>query len=300
MKRSLLAITCSAMLVACATAPTPSGALEKPNILIMGEDADQDTVPRNSRVFRRVLDALVNELNNEGFDVFDETAVTLDDMAQGRTRRTDAEIIDVARTVKRPPISVVVMFSIYASANETSYTTKIKTRVAGRLLTVHSGQRLGNFEVVSPKTWNGPKDCPRECILEVVGKYSKIIAQDVGSVLAEKLSDAAGGGATTKSRAKVGNGYTLVFDGFTPEDIMDAEEYLVVFRGYRSHRLMYGGNRHHEIWYVSDITSARLDRNLKKMLDRLGIRGRVTFSGNEYTVQKIARRRQRPINKDDW
>ncbi|MBT6531040.1 MAG: hypothetical protein HOK99_09005, partial [Betaproteobacteria bacterium] len=44
----------------------------KINILIMGEDADSDTVPRNSRVFKRVLSGLSNELHDEGFNVYDE------------------------------------------------------------------------------------------------------------------------------------------------------------------------------------------------------------------------------------
>ena len=59
-------------LVSCASYPTSSNAAEKPNILIMGEDADKDTVPRKSRVFNRVLDALSNELHNEGFNALKE------------------------------------------------------------------------------------------------------------------------------------------------------------------------------------------------------------------------------------
>ena len=35
-------------------------AIEKPNVLVMGEDADLDAVPRNSRVFQRVLDAVAS------------------------------------------------------------------------------------------------------------------------------------------------------------------------------------------------------------------------------------------------
>ncbi len=104
MKKVLLILASGLLAVAAtATVPAASQAAEKPNILIMGEDADQDTVPRNSRVFRRVLDGLANQLHDEGFDVFDETAVSLDDFAQGRVRRTDAEIIDVAKSIKRPP-----------------------------------------------------------------------------------------------------------------------------------------------------------------------------------------------------
>ena len=143
-------------------------AIEKPNVLVMGEDADEDTVPRNSRVFRRVLDAVASQLDLEGFDVFDETALTLDDFAQGRVRRTDAEVLEIARTITRPPIDVVVLFSIYASAEERAFTTKVKTRIEGRMINAHTGRRLGSFSVASPGEWNAPKDCPRECLLEVV------------------------------------------------------------------------------------------------------------------------------------
>jgi hypothetical protein len=43
----------------------------------MGEDADKDPVPRKSRVLNRGLDALSNELHNEGFNVYDELSVVM-------------------------------------------------------------------------------------------------------------------------------------------------------------------------------------------------------------------------------
>jgi hypothetical protein len=302
MKYSIFAMATAMFLISCAGAPGSLRALEGPNILILGEDADEDTVPRNSRVFRRVLDAMSNQLHDEGFDVYDETAIT-SGMAQGRVRRTDAELIDISRSLTRPPIDVGVMFSIYASARELGYTTKVKVRISGRLLGIKSGQRLGNFEVESPREWNAPKNCPRECLLETIGKYSKIIGADVASVLAEKLDDAVGGSRSTNgstTSAGVTNKYSLVFEGFTTDDILDIEEYLVVFRGYESHRPIYTSNRRAEFWYASDITTSRLTRNLRKMLDALGIRGRVGFSGNEYSVTKVTRRRGRKVKGDDW
>lgn len=125
-------------------------AAELPYLMIMGEDGDMDAVPRDSRVFRRVLNELSETMNMDGFDVYDETAVTLDDFAQGRSRRSDAELIDIARAVKRPPIDIIILFEIYASAERLDYTTKVRTRLSGRLLDVHSGRRLGNFEIASP------------------------------------------------------------------------------------------------------------------------------------------------------
>ncbi|WP_376696533.1 hypothetical protein [Wenzhouxiangella sp. EGI_FJ10305] len=286
-------------LTACSNQPVLAS--NDPNLLIMGEDYDEDTVPRDSRVFRRVLNALSNQLHDEGFKVYDETAVSLDDFAQGRVRRSDAELIDIARSIDQPPIDVVVMFSIYASAKDVDYTTKVRTRVEGRLLNVRTGQRLGNFELPSPREWNAEPNCSRECILETVGGYARILANDVGAVLTEKLAWMVDGGGQAPGGG-IENAYTLVFDGFTPEEIMTFEEYLVIFSGYRDHRPTYSGARRQELWYESQIEAARLNRNLQRMLQETGLRGVVTFSGSNFTVRKVTLRgeRQRPDPNDDW
>ena len=284
-----LLVTVSMLLVIA-----PGFAGDKPNLLVMGEDADKDAVPRNSRVFRRVLDSLNEEMHNYGFDMYDETAVTLDDFAQGRVRRTDAEIIDIARSVRRPPIDVAVIFQIYASAKQLDYTTKVRTRVTGRLLNVKTGQRLGNFEMESPKEWNAPQKCSRECILETVGGYSKTLANDLGSVLSEKLAwmVEGGDGSGGSGESQLPMAYTLIFDGFTPEDMLAIEEYLVIFSGYKSHRPVYSSARRSELWYESTIKSAKMNRNLQKMLQELNLRGLVQFSGNTFTAKKITRRNE--------
>jgi hypothetical protein len=279
----------------------PTGAAqagEQPNIIIMGEDADKDTVPRNSRVYKRVLDALVNEMNDEGFNVYDETAVTLDDFAQGRVRRTDAEIIDIARSVKRPPIDVAVIYSIYASANKLSYTTKIRTRITGRLLNVRSGKRLGNFEVELPQADNAPVNCQRECILETVGKNARVLGMDLGVVLTKKLDWLAARSDDKHDKDGHDNdglasAYSLVFTGFTPDDITEIEEYIVAFRGYEHHRPVSSSLRNAEYWYETKSKSARLNRNLRLMMEHLGYEGRVTFKGSSFQIDKISKRKTR-------
>ncbi|MBT6588282.1 MAG: hypothetical protein HOO02_05170, partial [Rhodospirillaceae bacterium] len=263
-----------------------------------GEDADKDTVPRNSRVYKRVLDALVNEMNDEGFNVYDETAVTLDDFAQGRVRRTDAEIIDIARSVKRPPIDVAVIYSIYASANKLSYTTKIQTRITGRLLNVRSGKRLGNFEVELPQADNAPVKCERECILETVGKNARVLGMDLGVVLTKKLDWLAARSDDKHDKDGhdddgLASAYSLVFTGFTPDDITSIEEYIVAFRGYEHHRPVSSSLRNAEYWYETKSKSARLNRNLRLMMEHLGYEGRVTFKGSSFQIDKISKRKNR-------
>ena len=275
-------------LAACAGTPHPAMSAEDPNILILGEDADPDSVPRNNRIFKRVLNAVSNQLSDEGFNVYDETAVTLDDFVQGRSRRKDAEIIDIARSIKRPPIDVGVIFSIYGIHKKLTYTAKIKTRIEGRLLNVKTGQRLGNFEVDMPVAENVPRDCNRDCLLEEVGKQSKELAQDLGAVLATKLAHIVDKGDYSESNLPTG--YALVFSGFKIQEIDAIEEYLTTFSGYKKHRPVKSSMRTAEYWYETDSKSARLNRNLRKMLDHLNVKGRVTFAGNEFKVEKITLR----------
>jgi len=271
-------------------------AADNPNLLVMGEDADKDTVPRDSRVFKRVLGALDNQMHEQNFNVFDETTITLDNFSQGRIRRTDAEIIDVARSVKRPPIDIAVIFAIYASAKDKGYTTKVNTRIEGRLLNVKTGQKLGNFEVAA-RNYNAPANCNRECILKVVGDKSRILGNDLGAVLAEKLAWMVDGGAqlTGQNRAGTNNmmtNYNLVFSGFTDREFSDMEEYLVIFSGYHSHRPTVASKTHTEVWYSSSIGTAKLNRNLKRMLAALNLSGYPSFDQNTqtFTVKKISLR----------
>ena len=252
-------------------------ASDQPKVLILGEDADPDSIARDSRVFKRVLAAVSNQLNAFGLDVYDETAVSLGAFTQGRIRRTDAEIIDVARSVTRPPIDVALLFTIYANVENRAYTSLVRTRIEGRLLEVRSGRRLGNFEVKSPAGWNAPVDCPRPCVLEIVGDRAAALAADLGAVLSEKLAQTFRGGGA----------FVVVLSGFDGDDRREVENYLAAFSGYRSHRLIRSSTRNAEYWYDSAIEPERLDRNLRLMLERLGLTGRIAVAGRTVTVKNV-------------
>ncbi len=300
MKTVILSLVTSCILVFGAMTPSVSEA-GGPNIMVFSDDADRDTVPRNNRVFNRVIHALRSQLDDKGFNVFDETAVTIKDgYAQGRVRRTDAEILDIAQSLKRPPIDVAVVFQIYASADNRGYTTKVRTRIAGRMLTVQSGKFLGEFEV--KKLFNAPAACNRECILEVVGDKSRDLAHDLGDVLSVKLAHLSNGGQnagiTTESNGggiDSGSGgvvkeYSLVFNNFNSNERMDIEEYMVIFSGYQHHRPVDCSRRRCEYWYESTINSAKLHRNIQRMLDQMSVEANVVFEGNTVRVDRITLR----------
>lgn len=298
MRYALIVLTAGAALASCAG--LPATAADKPNVIVVGEDVDQDTVPRGNRVFKRVVEALTDELVQR-FDVYDETSVTLGTFAQGRTRRTDAEIVDVVRSVRTPPLDIAVIFSIYASARELNYTTQIRTRIEGRLLHIKDGQRLGSFEVVSPQEWRARPNCDRECVLETVGDNARILAKDLGAVLNEKLTAAVSSSGVASGTTGMASGYNIILDGFSAEEMRDVEEYLVVFSGYKNHRPSYSSMRRQELWYETSSDSARINRNLSRMLEHMDMRGRLTFSGNTFAIEKITMRQKRqPIDRSQF
>jgi len=308
-------------------ANTMAQATELPNLMIMGEDGDMDAIPRDSRVFRRVLNEISETLNADGFDVYDETAITLDNFAQGRSRRSDAELIDIARASKRPPIDVVILFEIYASAERLDYTTKVRTRLSGRLLDVHSGRRLGNFEVSNPRNFRAPVDCNRECILETVGDNARLLARDVSDVLVQKLGDETDygqddeyddrdydrnddrGRSSTKdlsSRRGSSNGCRgrvqdvfVNFSNFSDQEILDVEDVILAkFSCIVDHRPVSSHGRTHEYVFKTRLHTNKMKRNLIRALEYLGMSGRVKYQGKEFTVSKVNKRRNRYYQGD--
>lgn len=138
----------------------PTLASDRPTVMVMGEDADPDPIARDSRVFKRVIEAISGEIDAAGFKVYDETAVSLDGFAQGRVRRSDAELIDLARRLTQPPIDVIALLTVYASAEDKTYTQMVRARLTVRLLDLRSGRALGGFEVASNPGRPAPVDCP--------------------------------------------------------------------------------------------------------------------------------------------
>ncbi|MGH1486847.1 MAG: hypothetical protein ACRBCI_11545 [Cellvibrionaceae bacterium] len=298
-------LTIYALGCAVVLAPLSALAADKPNILVMNMDSDKDTVPRNNRVSKRVQSAIVNQLSDQGLDVYDETAVTLDNFKQGRQRRPDAELIDISKSIQRPPMDVAIFYSIYASAKALPYTTKISTRIEGRIFNVKTGQRLGNFEVDSPREWTAEPKCSRECILEAIGDAGKILADDLGAVLTEKLVwlvDPDNDG-TGDHNSALPNAYTIIFSNFTEDEVAEVEEFMLNFSGYKTHRPVYISKRRAEFWYETSLRSAVMNGNIKRMLDHLDLNSRVQFSGNTFTIQRITLRgesRERSSFNKDW
>jgi hypothetical protein len=292
-------------LIALATHGGATVAAERPNVLIIGADGEQDTVPRHSRVFKGVVDELSAVLQDNGFAVYDEAAITPGEFARGRTRRNDAELIDIARSALRPPVDVAIIFSIHTRAEQLSYTTKVGSQITARLLNVMTGQHLGSFRVMSPRSLRAPLDCVRGCLAEVVERDTRRLSRELGRQLAQRLTSMLGAktvpyGSPGDVYSGLPTAYALVFEGFSDEEVFEIEEYLVVFSGYQRHRPISTGRRRHEYWYETGSARGRLNRNLSKMLDYLDMPGQVDLLGNVFTVTKTAVVESRAGSWDDW
>ncbi len=293
------------LLVSTAQLAVPALAGERPNVIVVGEDADQTSLPRHSRVVKAVLERLGQQFHDAGFVVYDETAVTLGNSAQGRSRRTDAEVIDIARALQAPPMDVAAVFAVFVRAERLTYTTKISTRISGRLIDIRSGRRLGGAEVKSREPLRAPSDCDEACFLEVAGRDARRHSRDLGELLADQLVAHLGGGLAADDKTPPGTGgfstsYSLTFDGFTPAEVSEIEEYLVVFSGYRHLRPVQSSRQVHSYWYETSSSKSRLNRNLGKMLVHLDIEGNVLFAGNRFTVEKRAVRQTPTASWDGW
>jgi hypothetical protein len=300
-------------LTALASLVTPAAYADQPNILIVSEDADQETVPRNNRIFNRVLTALGEEMNLRGFTVIDETAAGLNITTQGRVRRKDNELIDIARAIPRPPIDAVVVFQIYASAKRSmnSDVMRPEVRIPGRIINVRSSRLLGAFEVTGLDLPVLPLGCSndRECVLEQVGDQARMLARDLGGALAEKLAalsrprvtgPAAGepvpGGRTARVYPPsdgcdgMPQAFTVILDGFNNQEVTKVEEYLSAFKCFEHMRPVRATATQSEYWYETQTDAARLNHSLRVMLDHMGLPGQIQLAGNVLKVVKIGTR----------
>ena len=296
MNRLILAFSALALAAGALAGPATAEG-RKPTMLIMAEDGDSDSIPRRSRISTRILNELATRLDLKGFDVYDETALTVHTHAQGRSHRSDAELVDIAKSIQNPPIDVVVFFEVHATVARKTYQNEVRLRTVGRLLNVADGRLLGNWEAKLPdnpdQVWLLPNRCfpdgravSRDCLLEAVGDDARILAQEVGTIIGEKLeTHLATTAAIASNEEGLKRGFSLVFDGFTSTDLQDIEEYLVVFSGYVGHRPTRSEHLHHELWYESTISTGKLQRNLHKMMELLEIPYVLKFQGNSYTVR---------------
>ncbi len=313
MFRSLLIALGLAVFAAASSPPADAQVrVKRVNVLVVSDDADQETVPRQNRIYNRVVLGLQEELNTRGFQVYDEVGTTLATMPQGRVRRTDGELYEVARAIQ-PPMDVIAVFQIYTSIRSGSVVSRPEIRIPVRLLNVRTGQLIGTFEVGPGITFDPlPVNCSdRECLLERVGDEARRLSSDVARELGTKLEGFIGAAAppavaTAPAQPAAAapaqqvaalegcdglpTAFMLVLRDFTSDEISRIEEMVRAFRCVEHIRPTRVSNSQSDYWIEARTDNARLNRNLRQMVEFMGSRGNVTFSGNRFEVIKTVTR----------
>lgn len=263
-------------------------------LILVGENQGADTVSVNGQVFNRVAASLAANLTGKGYGV--QTGQQLmQDYPEYFDRDTivhkDSTLVDLVRSLKGIETDVIVILSIAAETSQQQYHSNVSSGLDVRLIDVNSGKSLGAFAIDSEQSTSIRPSCNDNCLKQAIVDNAKPITLEVAAVIAEKL--VCGGSSShdfDDSKGGFSTAYTVIFDGFTVDEVLVMEDYIAEFSGYESHRVIYTGGRRSEWWYETSMRSASLNRNFTQLLNKVGVRGVVQFSGNTYTIKKITLR----------
>jgi hypothetical protein len=223
--------------------------------------------------------------------------------------RSEAMLVDVARSYSKTTIDYLIVLSAEANVKRNDYSTRISGSVYGKTLALHSGRVKGAYNAQG-RSINKDSDCNDFCVNSELGDSlqsaaSELSAEILNSIHNISYSQNKNRGSQRDTKAPANNSpnvvdYTLVFEGFTKQDIADIEEYLPIFSGYQ--RMRFYANRHQyaEIAYDSSISRNKLDQNLNRMLSEINVSGAVKITGNTATVVKKSDQSSTKFDLDGW
>lgn len=293
MIRACLAACLGIWLMSCATVPNELVAGERPNILIVGQDNEYLSASCASPLFQAVADTLNDQLSLGNFKTHDAMSVSLDRMRYDICNRSDRDLLKLARSLRSPPIDILIIFRVFAHPQQTEFAAKYNISLTGRMIDMRTKRTIRSFSVKSPPDEQVSHDCHAECLIQHAVAESRILAQDLGHTLTQMLkhwqSDriAEVKDASLPALCSGDAAYRLVFNDFHREEIRVIEEYLAAFRCFQHYRPTRVSGARSEYWYETSADSARLNRNLGKMLDHISVQGRIAYAGNTFTIHKL-------------
>lgn len=257
----------SAALIAATSFVAEAGAaLSAPtiNVMVVQEDWDPDSLSRNTRSqiavlsqFNAVLNAPAyrSELARygiEGMEVYDETSLTLEFYGRDRARRTDQELIALARQIPQPDLDVLVPFTLYARAVTDPYThvAKLQMSLNYRALSVRDGRYLGGDNLDLDTSGIPFTGCAAQragvaadshCVTEFVAENGEKLARIAGNKLAIQLTALLGKvapPAPNLAPTTAGAAALIIHTASTGETCQNIPAtYSVTFRGFETRQI---------------------------------------------------------------
>jgi hypothetical protein len=171
-------------------------------------------------------------------------------------------------------------------------------RIPARIIHVRTNTQLAAFEEIGHDLPVLPRNCDRECTLEQMGRHAAVLARDLAVALSEKIKSL-DGGRTARAEdirgpaARCGGmptGYTLVFEGFSDRDKTFIEEQLASFRDQCAVRPLRITPTTVSYWYETHADIARINRNIRLMIDLMDQPTQISLAGNTIRSVRIPTR----------
>ncbi|MEM6999275.1 MAG: hypothetical protein AAF529_00720 [Pseudomonadota bacterium] len=256
-------------------------------IMVLVEDGDKKSMHRNSRVNKAVVAATNGELSQSGFVVVDASAVTAGIAKEGDYRRTRRDNLTIAKAVERPPLDIVVLLTTYVHGRKSNIGTEIDVELTGELVNP-TGNYLDNFKVqMSFQTG----DCTGQCLSDAAADNAADLGHELGYVLRQKIEEIGRKSSDAFAQDnRIEQGYTLRFEGFNNEEVLEVERELRVLDGYEDHKIIRWGNTRAEMYYLSTADADQLNGVIRRMLVEMGFKTRVSYMRRSFNIQRITTR----------
>ena len=248
------------------------------NILVISEDADVTGLSSKSPIVRSAVRLVEGQLASEGLAVYEKTVLGFGVKFREISQLKHGEIIGALRELNRPPIDLLITIAVFPSYKKIADAQQIRVRITGKITNVHTGQLLSRLQRETPSPVDMPLNCNKQCTVKNISKITNELAQDLGVGLKQSIVPL----------EDLRKSYEITFKDFRKEDLDDLEKYLMTFSGYAGHRHIRSMPDSHTLFYQTTSAGARLIRNLRRMLEHVGIKGRVEMSGHNIEITNIA------------
>lgn len=284
------------------------------NVLIMAEDWDTDAVGRDSRIDRHIqarLDEVANKVtdrledeyaNFDGIRIYDETAITRDTFTQDQVRRTDQDLIAIAKSIPSPEVDLVVLYTVYAYQRDIANGAgaALDVELFMRALDVRSGRSVGRVSEIldssegpMPLACREKSDAGRNCIIRQAAKELRNATGDGMTTLLRRairdLYEEAGASNVDTMMASGDCGstanYSIEMLDFDRDELRRFEEEMTSWKCHTSYDVERRTETRTVYALEAKTNDATIQRDIMGAMDAMGLEARVrTDSTNGFVV----------------
>ena len=165
-------------------------------VIVIGEDSDQNAVPRDAEAYSRVVSVLQNAMSEAGYFAVDEQLLSSRlglEFTKGVRRQDFVTPLQAANATDDPLVHsrLAFVFSIFPIMQDMSMTRQLRVRVRGDIYDLATLRLIRSTEVQSETAKILPLDdqiCNSVCIEEAIGEQARNIASELAAELIDALN----------------------------------------------------------------------------------------------------------------